>query len=104
MFRNRLGRWGKKTRAAMRKMAVAAVGLKIEKWGRMSVAAGCEDMQKDTRVGKQLLVPMNSKSHETSAWGLTPGYSTSCRSLNRRVMENPMSMNEKAMKQGLKRV
>lgn len=85
----------------MRKMAVVAVGLKIEKWGRMSVAAGCEDMHKDTRVGKQLLVPTNSKSRETSVWGWTPGYSTSCRSLNRSTMENPMSMNEKVMKLSL---
>lgn len=41
-------------------------GLKIIS-GENEYSSGCEDMQKDTGVGKLILVPMNSKSHETSA-------------------------------------
>ena len=35
--------------------------------GESGCGGGCEDMQKDAGVGKVLLVPMNSKSHEASA-------------------------------------
>lgn len=38
---------------------------------------------------------MNSPSPETWAWGWTPGYATSCRPLNRHMMENPTAMKEK---------
>lgn len=55
--------------------------------GENECSGGCEDApkkkKKETRVGKLLLVPMNSESQEMSAWGLTLGYTTSCRSLNR---------------------
>lgn len=55
-------------RSAMREMAVV-VGLKVMSEGERVRRQDVKTFKKDTRMGKLLLVPMNSKSHETSAWG-----------------------------------
>lgn len=56
-------------RLPMRKMAVPVLGLKMISVEEQVQGQHVKTHKKDTRVGKTLLVPMNSKSLETSVWG-----------------------------------